>query len=218
MRNEVCLLCQKPMMQSASLWNYLTSADPLCEKCRHDLKAVRKIRWIEDLPVNVLYEYNEVFQKAIMQYKECCDEALASVFLYDFISSLKRKYKDAVLIPMPSSKQKKDERGFDHVEKMFECLGLPFVHCFYKREDYDQKSQNKLERSQIRNVLCLDEKVVIPNKKIVLVDDICTSGSTFYAAYQLIKAENRFIEACAVASVAETVGKRRRKRFEKLGL
>lgn len=209
MPDEVCLLCQKPISQNASLWNYLVSSDPLCEKCRNDLKQINKVRRINDLSVHVLYEYNETFQKCIIQYKECFDEALAPIFLYDFKWKLKRKYKNSILLPMPSSAAKRAERGFDPVEKIFECLDLPILRCFYKKEDYDQKSRKRLDRSQIQNVLSLDETVLIPNKKLVLIDDICTSGNTLYAAYKLIKNENRSIEACVVSSAAETVGKRR---------
>ncbi len=209
MHNEICLLCQMPREKNSSLWNVLVSFDPLCEKCRHDLKRVKKSRQLRDLPLTVLYDYNEAFQKCIIQYKECYDEALAPIFLYDFKAKLKRKYKNCVLIPMPSSKQRKNERGFDHVEKMFECLNLPIIHCLYKKGDYDQKSRKKQERSQIQDILCLDESSQLPNKKIILVDDICTSGSTLLAAYRLIKKEGRKVEACVVASVAENVGKRR---------
>lgn len=218
MRHEFCLLCQKPIFESTSLWNYLVSCDMLCERCRSSLKKIDGIRMLTNLPVRVLYDYNTDFQKCIIQYKECYDEALASMFLYDFKSKLKRKYKNAVLIPMPSSIEKKKERGFDHVEKMFECLDLQIIHCLYKTENYDQKMQNKLGRSHIHDIMRLNENIILPDKKIILIDDICTSGSTLVAAYELLKEKSKNIEACVLASRAETVGKKRRKKFEKQNL
>ena len=143
MHHKFCLLCQRPNFETASLWNYLISCDMLCEKCRNSLKRIYGIRMLDDLTVRVLYDYNEILQQLIIQYKECYDEALAPVFLYDFKDRLKRKYKNTILVPMPSSKKKMEERGFNHVEKMFECLDLPIIPCLYKIEDYDQKKQNK---------------------------------------------------------------------------
>lgn len=208
-RRELCLLCDKELFHHSSLLHYLTSCDKICLDCRSGFKKLRQTRMLEDLSVYVLYDYNESFQRCILQYKECCDEALAPVFLAEFKGELRRKYRGSILIPMPSSFEKRQERGFDHVRKMFECLRLPIVDCFYKSEDFDQKAQNKAKRSHIRDILKLNENIRFLQKRVVLIDDVCTTGSTLRAAYDLLKKQDLEISALVAASRAEFVGKRR---------
>ena len=65
----------------------------------------------------------------------------------------------------------------------------------YKKKDIKQSSATKSQRSQIKNVLSLKQLYPLPKKKILLVDDVCTTGSTLLAAKPLIHPDCMFVLA-----------------------
>lgn len=171
--------------------------DPLCDACRAQFIPLFKSFYIEDLHVFGLYLYEEAFSAWIIQYKECMDEALAEIFLFPYWRWVKKIVRHRVLIPAPSSTSKRAERGFDHVRTMFKGQGFIIEDCFIKLTDVKQASLHAKERGQIKQAI---ELIQIPSQKhVILIDDICTTGSTLLAMAECLKAKNIECEALVVA-------------------
>jgi competence protein ComFC len=133
-----------------------------------------------------LYFYTEKIQELLYQFKGCKDYELYTVFLEYYKTVLNLKFMGYVMIPAPSCKESDEERGFNHVEKMFSILNLKMLKCIYKTKSVKQADLTTKERKKIGDVLLID-KVDLSHKKVLLVDDVYTTGSTIKAMIKLVK-------------------------------
>ena len=90
------------------------------------------------------------------------------------------------MIPAPSSENSNKKRGFNHVEEMFKTLKLKMVKCIHKTSEVKQADLTTKEREKISENLVIDD-VDLKGKKILLVDDVYTTGSTIKAMIKLVK-------------------------------
>ena len=113
---------------------------------------------------------------------------------------------NTILIPIPIHKKRERWRGFNQSEligkKLANNLGISFEDKL-KRIKY-KKPQTKLRRRErIKNVEnCFSwEGDSLKNKKILLLDDVITTGATLNEAARILKEEGaKKIEALVVAS------------------
>ncbi|MBR2067912.1 MAG: hypothetical protein IJ875_06615, partial [Solobacterium sp.] len=143
-----CLICGKEKLDESiiELWNY---EDPLCLMCRKKLERIDYKMNYEGYPLEASYLYNEAYASALIQFKECNDEALKSIFLYGLKEQLRWKYKGYHLVFAPSSIQKIEKRGFSHLEEIFSELNMPYIDAFEKIDELSQKEKMGKERKDI---------------------------------------------------------------------
>ena len=134
-----------------------------------------------------IYEYDDQMRSLIYQFKGCYDIALSEVFLSRFTSELYQLYKGYIVIPIPSYHTEDLKREFNHVIEIFSNLNLPIVRCIEKTENIKQSSFKKSERTNIGKYLKMSNIELVRNKRVLLVDDIHTTGSTIEACINLIK-------------------------------
>lgn len=134
-----------------------------------------------------LFNYDNNMKNLIYQYKGCYDFELFSVFLEQYSTYFHYLYKGYYIVPIPSNERDDTRRQFNHVVEAFSILNLPMLKVLYKSEEYKQSEQHKADRIKIFDILKLSDLEIIKNKKILIVDDIVTTGSSIKAAIALIK-------------------------------
>ena len=183
-----CLMCEKRKEESDHFFDYFYEKDPLCYECRKKWIRCKKKRKMDTHLIHSSWIYNEAYAECLIQYKECFDEALQDVFLFPVKNTLKRKYWNRTVILLPSSNEKIEKRGFHHLEKMYSSLGLPMINPFIKKENVDQKGKGSKGREEIQNVILLKENISFP-KRVLIVDDVMTTGCTLRACLRWIPKE-----------------------------
>ncbi len=134
-----------------------------------------------------IYPYEQAYQSLLYQYKGCGDIELAPCFLERLAPFLRLRFHGYRIVYAPSHPAKVLERGFDHVPLLFESLHLPILHAFAKTLDIKQSSQSKSERKKVGKYLQLADGKGIAGQKILLVDDVFTTGSTVRACIKLLR-------------------------------
>lgn len=192
LNEERCLWCGRDLSNGLSCVQLLTREDQLCGSCRAQLMPGRLSVQLEDVSVLGLYWYDECFSSMLIQYKECLDEALQDVFIAPAVKSLRRSFAGCTLIPMPSSSQKQQTRGFATVSSLFSALKLPVWDGLEKTSDYVQ-SGNAEQRRQNQQQIRLKPGMAPPEGPLILADDVLTTGATLLRAHQLIPAAKRAV-------------------------
>lgn len=181
-----CRYCDKDRLHQSSLLYYLANQDELCEICRKQLCYAPKTFKVRDIEVQSFYEYNDFLKSMILQYKECYDEALKDVFFYDLNFKLKMKYRDFTIVLVPSSQTNLKRRGFNHLALMCQKTGLPIADILEKEKDFSQNNLGLINRQKMVNNIKLKDGAIVP-ERILLVDDILTTGSSIYGSYKALK-------------------------------
>lgn len=182
------MICFEDLYHKVSIFDYFTYQDIICSSCRR--KMIEKKKWekLEDLDIFCIYEYDSFMESLLFQFKEGRDIALKHVFLHPYVSYIEKMFKDYTIIYIPSYKEHTKGRGFFPLEEMWEEINLPKIHLFEKKEDYKQSSMSYENRNKIKNKIKKNGK--IPLGKILLVDDVITSGNTLLSVYEILKKEN----------------------------
>lgn len=142
------------------------------------------------------YDYDSLFKTLLLQYKECYDEVLAKVFLYKIDVYIRLKYFDYKLIYVPSSKKKLEERGFNHLKLIFDSLGMKEVIGLKKKEELIQEGKSLIDRQKmIGNYYYEGEHL----KKVLIIDDISTTGSSLLAVKKALEGHYDKIKALVLA-------------------
>ena len=196
-----CLMCDKEQ-ENDTLLRLLFSDDPICGECRSQWQKHRKREMLDDIPMEALWQYNGAFSSCLLQFKELHDEALKDVFLYPFVNRLRHRYRGYTLLLMPSSREKQEERGFSHLKEMFECLHLPMLEPFIKESSRVQKALGRKGRMEMEHSILRRKEIELP-KKILLVDDVCTTGSTLRGALHTLKKEDHTVRILTAAIVSD---------------
>ncbi len=157
----------------------------ICGNCFSKFESIYKKESINRVNYFYIYRYNEFIRSLIYQFKGCYDIELSKCFLERQRIMLKILYHDYLVIPIPSWKDDDNKRGFNHVFEIFSSLNLKMCPCLHKKENIKQSSLNKEQRLKTKN-LSID-KVNLTNKKILIVDDVMTTGSTVKHAIEIIK-------------------------------
>lgn len=192
-----CLLCSRKLLDHQTLAQYILK-DELCSDCRRFLKTRRRTIQMQHLKITAFYQYDETFSACLIQYKECMDEALKDVFLFEVKDWIHAHYRTCVFLCAPSSESAMERRGFQHVVQMFSSCRIEIVECFRKKKEFSQKKLTASQRSKIDDMFEVDLEKIPQGKRLVLIDDVATTGNTLLALQRLL-GEQRCTEALCVS-------------------
>ncbi len=191
---SMCKKCEKELQ-------YIR--EPICKKCGKQLDDeekeycgdCKKYVHIYDMGLGV-FAYNDVIRKCIYDFKYK-DMKIYSRFFGEKMAIHSREYllawKPDVIIPVPVSKKKYQKRGYNQAELIAKELSvrtsIPIdTKLLYRSKDTKpQKEVNRETRKKnLENAFIIIGNVV-KYKKIILVDDIYTTGSTIDECARVLK-------------------------------
>ena len=167
--------------------NSLFNNRMICQKCYNGFELINKKEYINGIEVRYLYDYNEFLKKNIYLLKGCYDIELKDMFLDRWKYILRLIYKGYLLVPVPSYFESDNKRGFNHVEEIFSSIKLKSNKCLKKTKDIKQANLSKKQREKIDKVLIIENGEILKGKKVLIVDDIYTTGSTLNACINLVR-------------------------------
>ena len=114
------------------------------------------------------------------QYKFVGDYRLYQIF-EPYFKSIPPK---SSLVPIPISPKRLEERGFNQVTAFLQQDN--FIELLEKENSVKQSSLNRKERLESPNPFRLKKGLKVPTK-VILIDDIYTTGSTVKACVDELK-------------------------------
>lgn len=153
---------------------------------------------------HALYHYNRFLKEMINQFKFRGDVRLADGFAAELTRAYRRIVHNCVreqpgilkrkpsflLVPVPLSSERLLERGFNQADVLARQIGAPIVQALVRvRDEAKQSKKNRAERMRLRATpFQLNEKaaVSLSGHKILLIDDIYTTGATMRFAAEAL--------------------------------
>lgn len=169
--------------------------DYICDDCIKTLERINDFKTIEGSICYSPYLYAGHMERMIKEYKFREQKYYGKLFaklLSDFYISHEMDYD--ILIPIPLSKEKYLKRGFNQCELLCEFLSKRIgVHVnneilFKIKDTKDQHLLSKSERSRnLKSAFEAKSRRELLDKKILIVDDLLTSGFTLQEAIVTLK-------------------------------
>ncbi len=114
------------------------------------------------------------------------------------------------ILPVPLHTRKKRERGFNQSELLAEYISeytnIPYKTdiLFRKKDTISQSNLDKnIRKKNIKNAFALNKPQLIKNKKILLIDDVSTTGATVNECSKILLKEGS--EKIQVLVFAKTI-------------
>lgn len=184
--DNFCKICFKKI-GDFSLYNFIRKNNILCESCFSKFNAKFINFKIGGVKGTSIYEYSDYLKELMYKFKGCFDYELKDVFLFRYLSYLKLKYYGYYLVCAPSFHIDDEKRGFNHVRAIFQALKLKELNILKKKMAYKQSDQSFKSRKNIKDIIEIDKNTSLKDKKILLVDDIMTTGSTLLTCVELLR-------------------------------
>ncbi|OLS37834.1 amidophosphoribosyltransferase [Bacillus sp. MRMR6] len=191
---HLCLVCDQKLvrLEGEKCRICCRSFQYLDDKYRRDDLCHDCVRWEEDnewqgyLDKNhSLYLYNDFLKETMARFKFRGDYVLIKVFA-EQIKQLAAKINPTSHVPIPLSDVRLYERGFNQAEALIsEVFKKDYLLSRLHSEKQSKKSRT--ERIHLPQVFQLEIIHNLKGAKILLYDDVYTTGSTLRHAAKLLK-------------------------------
>lgn len=202
---HICLQCAT---------DQLSSSQVVCDDCESQLpfthfstmlnSPVEKIFWgrvgIQSASAILFFTKESIVQKIIFELKykqnKKAGYLLGKLIAQDMMATTTNKQID-YLIPIPVSKRRERERGFNQSKIICEGMihagiKIPLFEGLTKvKNTSTQTSKDRLQRGkQPTNLFHLSHPEMLTDKNVMLIDDVLTTGATLEAAIHCIQLAN----------------------------
>lgn len=185
--------------------------ESLCKKCEMilkkdlDINIINQDEEIQDKYFNELmyiFKYEGQIRKLIIDYK-FNEKSYIYLTFVNFLLKNRKIFENIktydTIIPVPISNKRLKERGYNQsfliAREIAIQTDLELVNnCLLKTKNIIEQSKlNKEERIEnIKGVYELQNEELIKNKKILLIDDIYTTGSTVNECSKILRQGNPY--------------------------
>ncbi len=190
---KICLTCMEKLELLTPPWcmkcgKKLMGEGEYCRDCEgkdHDYVRGRALYTYESVSL-AIYRFKYGGRR---EYADFFGEQ-AAMYLEDFV----RRVEPDVLIPIPLHRKRKAARGYNQAELLASAIGsrleVPVCKGFLLREKNTSplKYQNPQERQNNLKKAFIIGQNDVKLKKVILIDDIYTTGSTVDEAARTLKA------------------------------
>lgn len=178
-KEPVCLKCGKSIQDDD---------DEFCRDCGRGLHIYDQAA--------AVYEYSRAVKNSIYRFKYYNKREYASSYAAEMVRScggMINVWSPDVIMPVPIHSSRLKERGYNQAgliaAELGRLMGIPVDETSLKRvvRTTPMKELNNLQRiKNLQNAFQVDRKDVI-YKKVLIVDDIYTTGATFDACAAVLK-------------------------------
>ena len=184
----------------------------MCSKCFDELEflPVKINRHVNNTEIYCAGVYDKNLQKMIRGLKYHRQKDLAyyqAKFMWQYWQKLDLLEDDFQIVPVPIFPKRQKQRKYNHMELVaieFAKLSGYEVNFSLIKRIKDTKPQYKLNKVQrmmnLSNAFEVYPQNIIQNKKILIIDDICTTGSTFEEMISALKKEGITDIVCLASS------------------
>lgn len=133
-----------------------------------------------------LFRYNAGFRQWIEPYKFTGDYRLRGAFATELAQYL-REYRKYVICPLPLSPERFEQRGFNQVSSCLDSAGVTYELLLKRKELAPQSEKSREERLKMIQPFELNRpNEKIRNQKVLLVDDVYTTGRTLFHGAEIL--------------------------------
>lgn len=159
----------------------------MCTKCydKIDFTPTNANRIILNSNVYTCGYYKDILQKLIRGLKYHNQRELAfyqAKFMWEYWQKLNLK-DNFIVIPVPLSDKRKKKRKYNHMElvadEFCKLSGYSYDFELIKRIKDTKPQYNLKHKERLKNLKDAFEVLKTTNKPLLILDDICTTGSTF---------------------------------------
>jgi len=187
----------------------------LCKKCEIDFKNIAKFKIDKYKNKNFrkhlyIFKYEGIIKQRLINFKFNEKSYIYKAFAIFLLKNEKvcRFFKNYdIIIPVPIHYNRKITRGYNQSALIAKEIGKRLNIKYEEKvilKNIDNKPQSiKNKENRVNNVIgvyCIKNKHKILNKKILLLDDIYTTGSTVNECCKMLKkAGAKFVDVITIA-------------------
>ncbi|WP_255492160.1 ComF family protein [Cetobacterium sp. 2A] len=170
------------------------SEEYICSKCSFKLETLGKLKSRKG--VYFSFHYEEI-KSLIWDFKFSNRKYISkeiAKFIKEPLNELIKELGIDVVIPVPISDTRMRERGFNQVEEFLKECNIKYETIERAKNTKHMYEIDSIEKRKENLVSVFKGNLNLHDKKILLVDDIVTTGSTIEEIKKELKSYNKTIE------------------------
>ena len=201
-KRHICLICRE---KDSSSMNYI------CKDCYERLDILNRQVQIDSPYINNAYyslSYNRFIREKIKEYKYNGKNYMYKPFgqiMLDTINKLELDKNIDLVAYIPIHRRKEALRGYNQAELLADFISQKINKPLLQKNlvkikwTNDQSHSNKIDRiSNLKDSFHIKDSSIIQGKRILLVDDVITTGSTMEECSKIL-IKNGAIEIIGLA-------------------